>query len=129
MFIELSNIRPLLTDYTHIYAYDTNFPLLTQIHDYLQGANQILKFCNKGLQKKPGPESFYSYPKFVEVVEEYKKKRVSQLYDKLFPEMDFDRYNPRISRMKDLPTGWTTAIDNSSGLTYYIDTINSDILI
>ena len=124
LFIELSNIRPLLTDYTHIYAYDANFPLLTQIHDYLQGANQILKFCNKGLQKKPGPESFYSYPKFVEVVEEYKKKRVSQLYDKLFPEMDFDRFNPKRTRMKDLPTGWTTAIDNSSGLTYYIDTIN-----
>jgi hypothetical protein len=122
LFIELSNIKPLLTERTHIYAYDTNFPLLTEIHDYLQEVNKILKFCNKGLQKKPGPESFYSYPKFVEVVEEYKKKRVSQLYDKLFPEMDFDVYNPKRTIMKDLPTGWITEKDNSSGLTYYVDT-------
>jgi len=122
VFTEFNDIRPLLTERTHIYAYDTNFPLLTEIHDYLQGVNNILKFCNKGLQKKPGPESFYSYPKFVEVAEEYKKKRVSQLYDKLFPEMDFDRYNETRRRMKDLPTGWIKQIDNSSGVAFYVDT-------
>jgi hypothetical protein len=45
VFTEFNAIRPLLTERTHIYAYDTNFPLLTEIHDYLQRVDNILKFC------------------------------------------------------------------------------------
>jgi len=117
----LSHLRQYIVsnpNYTQIY--DDNYRILTLFNDYLNRVVTILDFCNKGLQKT-GPDSFYNYPKFVEMVEEYKKKRLHKFYDEIFPNMDFDQYN---YIMKSLPTGWIEEIDPASGAAFYVDTIN-----
>ena len=117
----LSHLRQYIVNnpkYTQVY--DDNYLILTLFNDYLNRVFIILDFCNKGLQKT-GPDSFYNYPKFVEMVEEYKKKRLNKFYDEIFPKMDFDQYN---YVMKSLPTGWIENIDDTTERVFYVDTIN-----
>ena len=117
----LSHLRQYIVNnpkYTQVY--DDNYRILTSFNDYLNRVFMILDFCNKGLQKT-GPDSFYNYPKFVEMVEEYKKKRLNKFYDDIFPKMDFDQYN---YIMKSLPTGWIEDFDPNTERVFYVDTIN-----
>ena len=118
----LSHLRQYIVSnpkYTQVY--DDNYRILTSFNDYLNRVFMILDFCNKGLQKTD-PDSFYNYPKFVEMVEEYKKKRLHKFYDDIFPEMDFDQYN---YIMKSLPTGWIEEVDPATERVFYVNTFNN----
>jgi len=119
--IVLGDLKNELTNPDDIAGFDNVYPLLNQINDYIEKVNAQLSFCNIGLQKTSGAASFYNYPKFVELVNEYKKKRMSKFYDQLFPNMNYDQY---MFKMKDLPTGWIEQWSNNDSRAYYVDTIN-----
>ena len=110
--------RHIVNNPKYTQVYDDNYPILKLLDDYTEAVVMILDFCNKGLQKT-GQESFYNYPKFVQIVAEYKKKRIAKMYDDIFPKMDFDQYN---YVMKSLPTGWEAVPHNASNRMFYVDT-------
>ncbi len=118
----LSHLRQYIdTNPKYLQIYDKNYGFLPSFNDYLNRVFVILDFCNKGLQKT-GPDSFYNYPKFVEMVKEYKKKRLQKFYDDIFPEMDFDQYN---YIMKSLPTGWIEEVDPATERVFYVNTFDN----
>ena len=102
----------------YVQTYDDNYPILRPINDYIDEVVTMLKFCNKGLQKTT-QESFYNYPKFVDMVKEYEKKRLYKFYDDMFPRMNFDQYNYAI---KKLPAGWLALKHDVTGSMYYVNT-------
>ncbi len=110
--------RHIVSNPRYTQVYDDNFPILKLLDDYTAAVVNILDFCNKGLQKT-GPASFYNYPKFVEMVEEYKKKRMAKMYDDIFPKMNFDQYN---FALKELPSGWEAIVHDASNRMYYVNT-------
>jgi hypothetical protein len=107
------------SDPRHKQGYDQNIFKLQYINSYFLNVQNMLNFCNRGLQKT-GVDSFYNYPKFVEIANEYKKKHMNKLYDKLFPNMEFDSYELEVKKM---PTGWIATMDSNTNRTYYVNTI------
>jgi hypothetical protein len=87
----------------------------------------VLSTINNGL-KKPGSGgsagSFYNYPKFVTSVEEYKKKHLKKVYDRLFPDMDYNSYEAVLKR---LPHGWIELHDPNQDKVYYANTITNEV--
>jgi hypothetical protein len=87
----------------------------------------LLQFINNGLKKPEnggGTGSFYNYPKFVTSVEEYKKKHMKKLYDRLFPHMDYNSYEAVLKR---LPHGWIELYDPNHDKVYYANTITNEV--
>jgi hypothetical protein len=87
----------------------------------------LLQFINNGLKKPEnggGTGSFYNYPKFVTSVEEYKKKHMKKLYDRLFPHMDYNSYEAVLKR---LPHGWIELHDPNQDKVYYANTITNEV--
>ena len=87
----------------------------------------VVWFINNGL-KKPDTGgaggSFYNFPKFVTSVEEYKKKHLKKVYDRLFPDMDYNSYEAVLKR---LPHGWMELFDPTSNKVYYANTITNEV--
>jgi hypothetical protein len=113
-YISQATVNPI-----HKQSYDTNMIKLHFFVSYFKNLQFALEFCDKGLQKK-GDSSFYNYPKFVEMVSEYKKKHMRKIYDNIFPNMDYDSYE---LEMKQMPIGWISQYDPNTSAMFYVNTI------
>ena len=123
----LKEVYQYTTDADYRTYLDNGQEVIDFLNNFFNILYTILLIINNGLKKpEPGGSagSFYNYPKFVTSVEEYKKKHLKKVYDRLFPDMDYNSYEAVLKR---LPHGWIELHDPNQDKVYYANTITNEV--